>query len=250
MWEIYDELIGGIPEELVVLDCIAGLHWSTVKSKGLGMAMTPLEGEKVLPQAGKITGMKLKELAAYSKSWNLYEASLGVAAINSFYNTPENIEAMKDIVEDREEYADIFESFLERVRGKKVASVGHFKNLEKMKEVSELVILERKPANGDLIDSACEYVLLNMDYVFITGTTLINKTLPRLLELSSNACVILVGPTTPMTPLLFKYGIDYLAGTVVFDEDIVCKQIKEGGQHEFFDKGARKLAISKEYVRW
>ena len=33
----------------------------------------------------------------------------------------------------------------------------------------------------DFLDSACEYILPEQDFVFITGMTLTNKTLPRLL---------------------------------------------------------------------
>ena len=44
-----------------------------------------------------------------------------------------------------------------------------------------LSILERDPVLGDYPDSACEYILPEQDYVFITGMTLVNKTLPHLL---------------------------------------------------------------------
>ena len=36
-------------------------------------------------------------------------------------------------------------------------------------------------------DPACEYILSEQDVVIMTATTLINKTMPRLLALSRNA---------------------------------------------------------------
>ena len=76
----------------------------------------------------------------------------------------------------------------------------------------ELSILEREPEGDDYLDSACEYLLPEQDFVFITGMTLTNKTLPRLLTLTEHAKTILVGPTSPITPLLFGYGVDSIAG--------------------------------------
>jgi len=81
--------------------------------------------------------------------------------------------------------------------------------------------------------------------VFITGSTLINKTLPRLLQLSRNAFVTLLGPSTPMAPCLFKYGIDMLAGTVVYEREKVWSLIRESGGNDFFNNGALMVKISK-----
>ena len=57
---------------------------------------------------------------------------------------------------------------------------------------------------GDYPDSACEYVLPTCDYVFISGSAFVNKTMPRLLELSRDAT------STPAAPLLLEYGVDHL----------------------------------------
>ena len=45
-----------------------------------------------------------------------------------------------------------------------------------------------------------------------------NKTMPRLLELSRNAKTIVIGPTVPMCPELKSLGIDRLSGMVVTDK--------------------------------
>ncbi|MNI90759.1 hypothetical protein D3C73_1483230 [compost metagenome] len=57
------------------------------------------------------------------------------------------------------------------------------------------------------------------EYVVITSTALINKALPRLLQLSAQAKVIMVGPSTPMAPVLRRFGISDLSGFVIKDGD-------------------------------
>ncbi len=49
--------------------------------------MRPREDATLL-HAGKIAGMKTRELAGWVKSWNSYEAALELAAINSALNAP------------------------------------------------------------------------------------------------------------------------------------------------------------------
>lgn len=85
------------------------------------------------------------------------------------------------------------------------------------------------------------------DVVFITGVTMINKTLPRLLELSKGAFVVLVGPSTPLAPFLFDYGVDVLSGTVVVD-DAVWRVAAEGGTRHIFDHGALRFNIKNSLV--
>ena len=53
--------------------------------------------------------------------------------------------------------------------------------------------------------------------MFITGSALVNKTLPRLLELSRDAYTILTGPSVPLCPALLDLGVDRLAGMAVRD---------------------------------
>ena len=54
--------------------------------------------------------------------------------------------------------------------------------------------------------------------VAITGTSLHNDTFDGLIALCRpDAFVLLLGPTTPLSPLLFDYGVDLVAGTRVVD---------------------------------
>lgn len=253
MWQIYDELISAVPPGLTVKECIIGIHWTLIVSAATGMAHTPFEsghglrGGSAISGIGKtIAGMPVRSLAEYVKSWNPYEASLGLAAINSVFNSPDQIEKLtgKPIAEQPQVSA--FVHFAEKVRNRKVAVVGHFPDLDELAKICEFTILERNPGEGDLPDPACEYVIPEQDYVFITATSILNKTLPRLLELSRNAFTFLVGPSTPMAPLLFNYGIEVLAGTTVVDQESVRRSVQEGAARTVFDYGARMVKVHKQ----
>lgn len=243
-WDLYDELIDLIPDDIKIEDCLTGLSWFLVRSIGVGIAMTPPEGQRDYCFTGKLIGAPVKEVARWVKSWNFFEAAMGLAAINSVLNAPKRLEKTLAVQWEDQPLADVFTYMREQVGGKKVAVIGHFRDLELLAPLCELSILERCPIPGDYPDPACEYILPQQDFVFITATTLINKTLPRLLELSQNAHVVLTGPSTPMTPSLFNYGIDMIAGTSVFDQQLVWRLMREGDRQDFFQKGGKMLQVT------
>ena len=223
-WQLYDELIAGIPEEPTVVSYQGGYNWSRVLSSegSVGLAMTiPVTTRPALFKGESLTGLPLRRAAELVKSWNYVEAAIGLAAINSWYNQPQRAERCGFIhPEVSDQVREAFDVYAEEVQGKKVTIVGHFPFIEKrFAGRCTLSILERAPEMGDYPDPACEYILPEQDYVFITGSTFVNKTLPRLLELSRQARVVLVGPSTPLAPLLFERGVYGLSGFVTTDPE-------------------------------
>ena len=209
MWELYDKLLAGLPRTGTVTRATAGERWTLVETDlgGAGHAMTT-EGDSFPPRyPNGIEGMRIRVAAEAVKSWNLIEAGLGVAAVNAFYNTPERM-AELGCAEPYDNYC---------LRGLD-GLIGHLRMPAGTLDAAESVrILERHPKPGDYPDSACEFILPDCDVVLITGSSLVNKTLPRLLELCRNAYVVLTGPTVPLCPALLDCGIDRLAGMVVTD---------------------------------
>ncbi|QQK08590.1 DUF364 domain-containing protein [Miniphocaeibacter halophilus] len=190
-----------------------------------------------------LIGKELKDVAKLIKSWNFRESSLGLAAVNTYYNT------FKKAKENNVDFSnkDAFDVYREIVKGKDVSVIGHFPFLEKqIKDICNLYIIERNPRKGDYPDSACEYLLPKSDYVFITSSTIVNKTFPRLIELSQGKKVIMVGPSTPITPILFKYGISDLSGFIVENKDGVINTINSGRHREFFKYGNMVSLKNKE----
>lgn len=241
MWELYDRIIEEIPEELTVLDSVIGTSWTCVRcERGVGFAKTLKGGKKGL-RVDDFNGMKLKDLCRLSKSWNMLESSIGVAAINSAINQKNVI-----IEEIYYEEKSVFREMEEDFRGKKVAVIGHFPEVEAMKDIcGELYILEREPDPGDYPDMACEYILPNMDYVFVTGTAFTNKTMPRLLELSKDAYTVLVGPSSPITSIFMDYGVDRISGTIVNDGEKIWRAVSVGMKMSIFNTGASFVSLIK-----
>lgn len=246
MWKIFDEILDTIPPELTVLECMRGVNWTLVRSEiGLGMAMT-VQGGRRSSELGSIAGMQLKKLAGYIKSWNMLEASLGQAAINAALNVPSLVTSMTSQLNDPEGDPEAFNGFthlIPELRGKKVAVVGHFPNIEKLQDTCELTILERQPQPDDYPDPACEYILPEQDFVFITGTAFVNKTMPRLLELSKNATIILIGPSVPISRVVFTYGVTWLASFVISEQRSIWKAVQEGESLSIFKQGGRMVCI-------
>ncbi|OBR93918.1 hypothetical protein CLRAG_18210 [Clostridium ragsdalei P11] len=249
MWQIYDDLINEIPDDLTVLECMVGASWTLVRSeKGLGIVKT-IKGGKQGTKLTNISGMQLKRLAEYSKSWNMLEASLGMAAINAAFN---NSSQIKDITgepvpksDDAEKY-NAFKILEPSMRGKKVSVIGHFPGIEKLNKMCELSILEREPQVGDYPDSACEYLLPEQDFVFITGTAFTNKTMPRLIQLSKRAEIVLVGPSVPVSKVLFNYGVKLIASFIVIEQQLIWKAVQEGKKMNIFKSGGRMICIRSQ----
>lgn len=245
MWEMYDELIGRVPADIRVEECVVGLHWTLVRSVGVGVAMTPRwEPYEGVTDAGTIVGRPVRAIAERVKSWNDPDAALGLAAINSVVNAPGEIVRTFGPQDEHQRGTNVFEAMSDELRGRRVAVVGHFRGLEPLAQACELTILERFRQPGDLPDPACEYVLSSQDYVFVTATTLINKTLPRLLELGRHARVVVVGPSAPMSPVLFAHGVRILAGQMVCDAAAVFRRIREGGRHDFTGGETQMLILA------
>jgi hypothetical protein len=246
MWKLYDELIDAVPEDVVVEECLAGLSWFLVRSIGTGVSMRPGETDGPVRNAGRIAGMKLRELAGWIKSWNGYEAAMGLAAINSALNAQSSVTKNCGALLDESKTQDVFDYLRDELRGKRVAVVGHFHNLERLAGICELSILERKPQPGDLPDPACEYILGEQDVVIMTATTLINKTMPRLLALSRNARIVVAGPSTPLHPLMFNHNVDLLGGLIVDDQPFVWRTVAEGGREALFEQGGRMVKVARD----
>lgn len=248
MWELYDDLISDIPDDLTVLECLVGVFWTLVRSeRGIGIAMT-IKGGKQRPELSNIAGMPLKKLASYVKSWNMIEAVLGQAAINAAYNNPANVMALtgKTVLEPAgPEDNNAFKRLEPEIIGKKVAVIGHFPDIEYLREFCELSILERDPQEDDYPDPACEYLLPEQDFVFITGAAFANKTMPRLLELSKKSKIVLVGPSVPLSRALFKYGIYQLGGLVALDQQLLWKAVQEGARMGLFKHGGKMVGIQR-----
>lgn len=254
MWTIYDCLIEGIPQDWIAEEVVCGRGFTYVTSRGsLGLAGTAVYDYRMPLFTESREGRPLREVAESIRSWNFSEASIGLAAVNAYYNHPETarqsgvpVAAEGKRVEDR-----VYDPFLmsqNRIRGKKVTVIGHFPFLESLFEpVCDLKILEAEyPQEGDYPLEAADYFLPESDLVFIGSGCVVEKTLPRYLSLSRQAeRVTLVGPSTVLAPALFDFGVHDLSGLVVRDAEKAASLLRGASNGKIYS-AAQKVSLRVE----
>jgi len=230
MWEMYDELIAGISPDAIVDDMGCGVSGSYVRSgTGMGMGYRFDEPWREPIMTNKSIGMPLRELAECVKSWSFEEASLGLAAINAWYNDLTRLRSLglnipdAEQVEDRS--ADPMISLQREMKGKVVTTIGHFPYIDQLlAPVCDLRIVEKfYPKEGDYPEQAADYLIPVSDYAFISSYTIVEKSLPRYLKLCDNVHVSIVGAATPVTPILHRYGVDEIAGFAIKNNEAAKK---------------------------
>lgn len=222
MWELYDGLIAGIPEDLHVRRAVAGNFWTAVESEvGVGVAGTVRTVSRPPLARFALEGASLRRVAELSRSWNLVEASLGVAALNAYYNTPETAKAngmLFDAGDDR--LNDPYIAYRNYARGKRVACIGSDSTTVEslLKDVAEVSLFGEEYGSYPL--QAADYLLPQQDLVYLPCYAETTKALPHLLDLCRDTVAVVCGPSITMSPLLFEYGAFDLAGLVITDADM------------------------------
>jgi uncharacterized protein len=227
--QLIDDLIGAVRENSApASDVRVGISWTGVYGKYCGVAKTygiPFKHGNYTRDMGRLTDKTTLELAEYARSWNLVEASIGVAAVNSMIKP----QGKADI--------NAIDSIMEMGIDKKIVMVGQFPMIDEIRAISrELWVLEAdpfliNPKEGIITEEAAEFLIPDSDIVIITGSTLINKSLERFLRLSkaAKAYTIIMGPSTPMCDVLFDYGADLLAGVEIAQPEKLLQKISQSG---------------------
>ncbi len=209
---LIDDILSSIDEESAA-DIRVGLRYTAVRIRDrVGLAYTFPEFSSPPKNVGHLIGTNTLSLA---KSWNLTEASIGTASINALLK-PRNYKVM-NIVHHILSIAQNYD---------KIGVVGRFPFIDSIGK--DAFVFERRPIHGTLPDTAAEALLPKCDLVIVSGSTFVNKTLQRLLEIS-NGYTFVIGPTTPLTPILLEYGADVLAGVIVQDVKNALEVVSQGG---------------------
>ncbi|RLC71778.1 MAG: hypothetical protein DRI26_04375 [Chloroflexi bacterium] len=236
---ILDDLISSIKEDALVKGIYCCAHFTAVISRDCGLASTLVPAHshhQKVRGVGNLTGGSALRLAEYAKSDNPLEASIGMATINSLI----------EVDESKCTTQNAFEILAKQGQGKRIAIVGHFPGIPRLRQVArELWVLEQHPRPGDLPSEMAGEILPQADVVGISGTTLTNHTLETLLELSRGKFIVLIGPTSPLSPVLFDHGISVVGGVKVVDPEKVIRTISEGATYPQI-QGLRKLCLIRD----
>lgn len=238
--KILDDLIRSLKESDAPVQSVhACVFWTAVVSRHCGLSSTfrdeGLPHDRGVRNVGSLTRKTGLELTEYARSSSLLEASIGMATINSLIEVDESKCIEKNA----------FEILAKKGEGKNVAVVGHFPWIPKLKgRVQNLWVLEQRLQDGDLPAREAERILPQCDVVGITATSFINHTLESLLSFCKKSYVVMIGPTTPLSHVLFDHGIDVICGTQVTESDKLIRFISEGATFKEV-LGVRLLTLAR-----
>lgn len=247
--QILKDIIEKIPQDGPIREIRQGAYWTAVTSIACGLASVAFDEEcPVAPIRRTFDGIhpleSARTLASFSLSPGKEEASLGLASLNSLIKIDKAKCVEKNASEILASIGDM----------KNVTIIGHFPFVEDLKKKAKnLWVVERRLQPGDVPDKDMEKVLSLSDVVAVSSTTLINHTLDAILALCKKESIkMLLGPTTPMSEVLFDYGIDYISGCQVVDEDIVLRLIRSGANFRELKRsgGIRLITMLKEVDRF
>lgn len=240
--KILEDLIGSLKGDAPAREVRVGRFWTAVLSRGCGLASTVgpevyEHGAVYVREAGRLAGRSALELTGLAHSKSTLEAGIGLAAINS----------LLDVDETHCVELNAAELLIDRGRGKKVALVGHFPFVSALREAAaRLWVLELRPRPGDAGAEEAETIVPQADIVAITGSAFINHTIEQLLGLCRpGTLVVVLGPSTPLSPVLFDYGVDVIAGTRVVDVDVALRCLSEGATFRQI-RGVRLLTMEQQ----
>jgi uncharacterized protein (DUF4213/DUF364 family) len=237
--ELLNTVLADSPD-LPVRDVLIGLYWTAVTSRATGVVSTLADDTCCLAEeirnVGHLHECSAHELAELVLSDHSLERSVGLAALNSLIAIPL----------DRCVEINARDLMIERGRGKQVALIGHFGFTGALGEAAErLWVLELNPGPGEYPAEAAPEFVPQADVVGLTANTLMNGTFEGLSRLfAPSALVVMLGPSTPMTPLLFDYGVDVLAGSQVDDPATLWRYVGQGASlHRV--PGLRRLTLAR-----
>jgi hypothetical protein len=217
---LYQDLVLGV-SRAEVRRIVCGPRWLMIESeRGCGLAYLPRSPRDLQPRLAELRRMSLRGLAEMVHSWEPLEMAVGIAAINAHYNR-------YDLDGGAGNGAESF-----REESGRVIVIGAFPGLARA--IPKAVVIETDPRPGELPTIAMDTVVPGCAAIVVTSNTLINRKLPRILQLADQARVALIGPATPMTPRLHDYGIEILAGLVVHDTDGLAAAVAAGAPPKAF----------------
>jgi len=227
---VIQRLLHSLPADAPVIDVRIGIHWTVVVVETLngcraGLAATqvvtgPEHGRPSIRDAGNLLGKMGGELAQLALSESPAERSLGLAAMNAMLD----VQVPSCVDQNAEEV------ILRVGKQKRVAIVGHFPFVAKVRqEAKECWVLELNPGPEDVPASRAPELIPQADVVAITGMTLVNHTFDSVVSLCRpGAYVLVLGPSTPLSPILFDCGVDLLSGTIIVDIPAVLRGVSQG----------------------
>lgn len=239
---LINELIASMQHPAAVISEVAvGSHFIGIRADDRGfecVGMASTLGAAVTDRERRLVddlpGTPLARAAALLKDAGAFAISLGAAALNAGLMPPPGL---PDLEASR--------IMAEKGRQGETVLVGEFPFTEWLRrEVKTLHLFELRDTPGRVSPALWDEILSRCQVLGLTGTTLITRAMAAYLEKAPQAYTIIIGPTTPLSPVLFSRGADVLAGCRVVAPVPVFDAIRQGMSFRDF----KKLGV--EFLAW
>lgn len=235
---LYDTLLDPIPSG-AVRRVVIGVNWTLVESEhGTGLAQTPRRdapGCQPISGAGDLAKHDLRALADLVRSDNPMESTLGMAAINAFFNR-------YDLHGGNENGLEAF-----READRPVTVVGRFPGLDRY--LKDFRVVEREPREGEFAEAEFGRLAADSAGIIVTASALANKSAESLFELARGRRIAIVGPGTPLAKELHVLGVEVLAGSVVENIDLAATIVAQTGGAQALKRACRYVTLKAPQLR-
>lgn len=219
-------LAASVPGDLIADRVIVGFNWTMVRSGDLcGIARSPARGTEgartIRPEDGFV-GKPLSALAGYLNRVDPLARSLGLAAVNCYWNRADPRDGQAVYRRPSGGLGAI------AAPGDGALIIGGFRGAQK--RLTKARIIEREPKPGDIPVHEAPAAYAAAHTLAITAQTLMNGSLTPILD-ASHAVPFrtLVGPSAPGCPVLFDHGLDEIAASAIIDPDAAEQFVLETG---------------------
>ncbi|HEA83816.1 MAG TPA: hypothetical protein ENI03_00840 [Thermodesulfobacterium geofontis] len=214
-----------------------GIHYTMVEIErgGAGLAYTLLPEAKTCCEIGNELSFWKRPADVVIKGYlsnHPIEVSIGLATINAIFSNKK--EFLKNATS-----VNVF-SEIKLSSSDEILMIGYFEPLLKKLQgkVGKIWIIEK---DQEEVNFKISDIKNKIKAAIITSSTLVNKTLHSILEkLEGIPEVLLMGPTTPLNPEIFRFTpITWLCGSVVKNSEHLFRLVCEGkGTPAFFKSGS------------
>jgi hypothetical protein len=245
MSQIITGLLETIPQNRPMQQLCIGINWTVAVVQNetggwqVGLAHTPPTADlnrhsRFTYGDNDVTGRSAFALAQLALEDELITSAVGVATLNALIE-PDTYR-LKDL--------DAGDWLLEHGKDAKLAVFGRFPFIEEIKPLARnLWVFELEPQPGEFHPEKAGEILPQAEIIAITSSTLINHTLDGILKLvQPPAKVLLIGPSTPLSPLMFNFGVTMLSGVQVVDLDALIISTKQGVSFRQM-QGTRRVSL-------
>jgi uncharacterized protein len=239
---IINDLISVLDVDTEASDIRQGVFHTGVLTRHCGLAATLArdafkQKPPMVKEAGFLLDKPVSELIRLALSDGQLEAAVGMATVNSLIEINDN--ACLEL--------NAASLILKEGAGKKIAIVGHFPFVPRIaKAAKKLWVIDKNPEAGDFSYTDADQLIPMADVVAITGSAFSNHTIEHLLACCRpGAYVVVLGDTTPLSPVLFDYGVDAVCGTQVVDADLALRCVSQGANFRQI-KGTRRLTMMRD----